>query len=621
MKRLLSLVLALGLSFSLALPSSALDIEDAITLLKTYYIDGMPEGYEETTSLDELLTAINDPYTTYMSPEEYSRFVTSIDGGSVVGIGATIQTIFDNGYQILSILPDSPALTAGLKAGDVIVAVDNVPLTADTDPTAFIRGEEGTQVTLTVRREGHTRPQTITITRKNVPIPIVTYEMADDALVITCDSFGQSTTKDIATALTLHQAQASVCIMDLRSNPGGTSTAAAGAAGMFLGSGIMSYFRDADGEYNHVYTTAACPDLTDKPLIVLTSDYSASGSELFSAAIRDRGAGIGLGQRTFGKGVAQYVFNEDNFPGFFDGDCLKITVYRFFSPDGATNDTLGVIPTLLVPPEHTGTIALLLSSPKPELAAGHLQLKLAGHTFYVNQELACQEENQLALTQLFQALPPSAQISLGVGGAWASTTPEQAAEQLGLEFIPRTFSDVDSSPYKTELNTLACYQILSGFEDGSFKPDAYITRAQFCAMAASALDLPTTQTRAFFSDVDTNAWYAGAVNAMAAKGFISGSGDGCFRPDDAISYQEIVCILNNISGWATMDGYDYNTMELAGQAPVTYGSFSSWAQLSARNLDLFQALLPEVAPTAPATRGQAAATLCRLMEGCGLLWN
>ena len=98
---------------------------------------------------------------------------------------------------------------------------------------------------------------------------------------------------------------------------------------------------------------------------------------------------------------------------------------------------------------------------------------------------------------------------------------------------------------------------------------------------------------------------------MAEKGFVSGFEDGCFRPDELITYQEILCILNNVAAWASMNGYEYNQMELAGQAPITYGSFAPWAQMAARNLDLFHALIPGLSPSAPATREVAAASLYR----------
>lgn len=619
MKRLFSALLALGLSLSLTVPAAALEVEDAKQLLKTYYVDSLPEGFDEMDSLDEILSAINDPYTIYLTADEYQQLLSSINGSSVVGIGVSINTVFDNGYQILSILPGSPALEVDLKAGDRITAVDGVELTASMDPAALIRGEAGTQVTLTILRENGQVCQ-VSITRQEVSIPIVTYEMSGDALAIQCDSFGDSTAKTIAQALTELEEDAAICIVDLRANPGGTSTAAAGSAGLFVGSGIMSYFRDADGKYNYVYTLPSCPDMTDKPLIVLTSSYSASGSELFAAAIRDYGAGIGLGQRTFGKGVAQYIFDESIEPDLFDGDCLKITVYRFFSPEGATNDTVGVLPTLMISSENTVAAALLLSSPKPQQAQGYLKLEIAGQIFYLDLEHALEEENRSAFIELLESLPGTAKLYQGVGGGWTSTTPSVLAENLGLHFTPRTFSDTADSQFEQAINTLACYQLLSGYEDGTFRPGQTITRAEFCAMVCAALDLPLSENTAF-SDVPSSAWYAGAVGAMSGRGFLSGYGDGTFRPNATITYEEMVAVLANVSAWACMDGYDYAQMELAGQAPQVYGAFSPWARTAARNLDLLGALVGELQPSDSGTREVAAGMLCALMEGAGLLWN
>lgn len=620
MKRLLSLFLALGLSCSLALPAAALEVEDAKDLLRTYYVDELPEGFEEMTDLDEILDAINDPYTGYLSPEEYGQLQSFINGDSVEGIGVSISTVFENGYKILSILPDSPALEAGLDAGDVILAVDGHTLTAEDDPTALIPGKEDTPVTLTIQTTTG-RVYDITLKRKFVSVPIVTHEMVGDALLITCDSFGDSTARLVRKALEECEADASLCIMDLRGNPGGTSTAAAGTAGWFLGGTVISYFRDADDTYNFVYTTPKCPDITDKPLIVLTSSYSASGSELFAAAIRDHQAGISIGQRTFGKGVAQHVFDESDYPELFDDDCLKVTVYRFFSPDGATNDTMGVLPTLMISAENAPNAALLLSCPQPKLAEGHLKLDLAGQTFYIDLDEAMRAENLPAFTELLEALPSSAALSRGIGGAWSVMTPEKLAQNLDMTIVPRTFSDAADSPYASEINTLACYQLLDGDENGCFYPQAEITRGEFCEMVASALDLPADEKTALkFSDVQAGDTYAGAIGAMADMGFISGDGYR-FRPYDLISYQEMVTILANISAWACIDGYDYADMELGGQAVERFAHFASWAQVPARNLELFDALLTEVAPADLCTREVAAASLCRLMDGCGLLWN
>ena len=622
MKKLLSLLLSLCLGLSLVLPASALEAEDAKELLRTYYVDPLPDGFDGMTSLEELLAAIHDPYTVYLPPKSYTSLMDSIDGGTVVGIGATIRRVYEDGYRILSILPDSPALDAGLQPGDVILAVDGSPLTGDIDPTTRIMGEEGTSVTLTILRQGTGLPQDLTLIRRAVEVPIVLYEKQDSALFITCDSFGSSTAGIIAKALLSHEAQSSTVLMDLRSNPGGTSQAAAGAAGLFLGGEIISYFRDASGEYDYIYTLPNYPDLTDKPLIILTSPQSASGSEMFSAAIRDYGAGIAVGERTFGKGVGQYLFDENTHPGLFDGDCLKITVFRFYSPEGATNDTVGVLPTLMVSPEYTQPIALLLSAPLPASPVHHLKVEIAGQTLCVDLEQALKAENTAALTQLLEALPPSARLyETGPRGTWVPVSPAGAADHLGLSFTPRSFSDLEGSPFREQIETLAAYRLLSGYEDGSFRPGQIITRAEFCAMTAAALDLPAPAGGSSFSDVSSQDWFAGAVNAMAARGFLSGGTGGAFRPGDPITHQEVASILSNLSVWACMDGYAHARQELTDQDRQTYAAYSPWAQAAARNLDLLGALDASLAPQEYATRASAAGMLCGLLRGAGMLWE
>ena len=623
MKKRLAGLLALCLTLTLSvLPASALELEDAKALLQETYVDGVPEEVLALDSLDAILEALNDPYTVYYTAEEYQSFLSSVNGESVVGIGVSVQNAYDDGFQILSILPDSPALEAGMEAGDRIVAVDGVTLTASSDIRAAISGEEGTQVAITVvsQRDGRTREYTLT--RRSVDIPIVTYEVVGDAGYIDCTSFGSSTTATIQEALEELDDQVSVWIMDLRSNPGGTSEAASGSAGLFVGSATMVYFRDAAGNYQYVYTTTACPDLTDKPLVILTSPYSASGSELFAAAARDHGFGIAIGQRTFGKGIAQIVFDDTNTQGLFDGDALKVTAYRFFSPDGATNHTVGVLPTLMLSVENTPTASLLLSAPEPSRADGHLKLELAGQTFYLDLEQAQQEDNVAAFTELLEALPPSALLYQGSSSrTWTEIAPEALAEELGLDYTARTFSDIEGTQFEREIETLASYQLLGGYEDGTFRPDASITRAEFCAMVATALNLPANSSALTFTDVSSDAWYAGAISAMAARGFVAGDDDGAFRPDSTITYQEIVTILSSVAAWASMDGYELSQQDLSAEEWLEYYDFADWAQAPARNLDELGALVGDLAPTDNATRGVSAGMLCSLMEGIHLIWD
>ena len=137
--RILPGLLSTALTLSLcALPASALETEDTRMLLETYYVDEIPQEILNLDSTEAILEALNDPYTVYMSAEEYQAFLNQVDGETVVGIGVSIQNAVDDGVQILSILDNSPAQEAGLSAGDRILAVDGVPLTAGMDPSTLI---------------------------------------------------------------------------------------------------------------------------------------------------------------------------------------------------------------------------------------------------------------------------------------------------------------------------------------------------------------------------------------------------------------------------------------------------------------------------------------------------
>ena len=618
-RKLLSALLALSLTFSLsAAPAAALTLDEARQLLRDHYVDQIPESILSLDSLDEILEALGDPYTYYMTAEQYQQFTDSVNGETLVGVGITVQTAYDDGFLVLSILPNSPAKEAGLQAGDRIIAVDGVEMTATTDVRSAVTGKEGSTVTQTIRRsDGQVRD--FTMQRRAVVIPIVTYDKEGNAGVIECISFGDSTGDTIEEALTALEPDVAAWIMDLRSNPGGDADAAAVSAGLFVGSDIMVYFRDANGNYRFVGTTQYCPDLTDKPLIILTSDYSASGAELFSADARDLGFGIAIGQTTFGKGIAQMIFNSANTEDLFDGDAMKITVYRFYSPDGTTNQWMGVIPTLVMSKENTKTAAMLLTQPEPSRNAGYYKLELAGWTFYISRDEALSGDNRAAFTELLEALPPSAALYEGErNSGWNAVTPAKLAESLGLDFHARTFADAADSPFATEIDTLSTFGLLEGYEDGTFRPTNAITRAEFCAMLSNVLDLPEGQNLSF-SDVADDAWYNKAVSAMAARGFVSGMGDGTFRPDDTITYEQMTTILSSVAVWASM-----SAEELNGKTDISladYQDFSPWAQRPAWIMDQLGALVGGLQPQDLATRETAAGMLYAMMDSLHMLWQ
>ena len=603
--RILPGLLSTALILSLCtLPASALGTEDTRMLLETYYVDEIPQEILNLDSTEAILEALNDPYTVYMSAEEYQAFLNQVDGETVVGIGVSIQNAVDDGVQILSILDNSPAQEAGLSAGDRILAVDGV--------------------TLTIRLHSTGEEKDFTLERKAVTIPIVTYDLVDgDVGYIACDSFGASTSDTVREALEEMGDSANLWVVDLRSNPGGTDTAVTLSLGWFE-DGVMVYMMDRDGLAYYRGIRPDAPDLTDVPVVVLTSSWSASGAEMFAAAVRAHHIGIAIGQRTYGKGVAQTVLDEDSSNGtiaeLFDGDCLKITTYRFYAPDGATNDTVGVLPTLLISQGNTEAAALLLRSNEPSIANGSLKLELAGFTFYIDESTARHADNRDAFTELLEALPPSAKLYRGSGGStWTEVTPAALAEELGLDFESRMFSDVSDSPFADAINTLAVYGLVSGYEDGTFHPEETITRAEFASMVASALDLRVPEQN-YFSDVAADAWYADGVNAMAAKGFFAGDGS-VFRPDDTITYEEMVTVLSSVAAWASLDGYELSQENLSAGDWGNYYQFSDWAQTSARNLDELGALVGDQQPGDAGTRETAAGLLCALMEATHLIWS
>lgn len=159
------------------------------------------------------------PTPNYMTASSMSSSPNLSTARPWVGVGITVQTAYDDGFLVLSILPNSPAKEAGLQAGDRIIAVDGVDMTATSDVRSTVTGKEGSTVTLTIRRsDGQVKE--FTMQRRTVVVPIVTYDKQGSAGVIECISFGDSTGDTIEEALTKLEPEVSAWIMDLRSNPG-----------------------------------------------------------------------------------------------------------------------------------------------------------------------------------------------------------------------------------------------------------------------------------------------------------------------------------------------------------------------------------------------------------------
>ena len=514
----------------LATGTQALSVEEAREILQRSYVDRLPRAAQDASSLDELFSYTDD-YTYYMTGEEYKAFLAGVEGEeSFVGIGAEIL-YGENGIEIVSTLKGGGAEKAGLLAGDVIVAIDGEGCVPGTDEAREkLLGEAGTQVRVTVLRADGSKKD-ITVTRALVVQTNTTVSAEGGVGYIDCGSFGSQTGTYFQDGVRKNDSAVRAWIVDLRGNGGGLTSAAVTALGTFAGKGELAYFVDRGG--NAIPERYDGADLTDKPVIVLMNAGSASASEIFAGGILGTGSGIVIGERSYGKGVAQIVYDGTNCPYLTD-DAVKLTAYRFYCAGGNTSDRVGVVPTLYIPQDQAVAAARLLSGERTKDSA-YLRLVLNGCDFYIDIP-AGKESSSAALEAILTALTPDAVLYWGENGGERKLTLAQAREKCGFAASSALdFSDVADSEYAQEIDSLAASRIVFG-DGGKFRPDATMTRAEVCALLAQALDLYST-ANGYFTDVAKGSWYAPSVNAMAAIGLVSGVGGGKFDPNATMTQE------------------------------------------------------------------------------------
>lgn len=630
MLRLAALALALCL---LPAGAQALTPQQAVELLERYYVDPIPDAVYEQDTVDGILEALGDRYTEYFTAEEYTAFTGSMEDTEVVGVGVSVS-VGENGLLVNEVLSGGGAEEAGLLAGDVITAVDGQSV-AGIDLNAasgMLRGEEGTQVTLTVLRGQESF--TATVARRKVVVPTTTTQLVDGHIgYIECTTFGGSTKSHFEEGIAQYDPVVDHWIVDLRNNGGGMVQSSVDAAGCFTGPGKLAYLRTGDGSY--YYNERVDEASTISPVIVLTNAYSASASELFAAAVRDTGAGLVVGGRTYGKGVAQYLLDKETNPDCFpDGDALKVTVYRNFSAEYLSTDQIGVIPHLLISDENAAAAALLLCA-LPDLVdtEGLLRLDLKWR-WYIDLDTALSPDYRAAFVELLEAIPAGAGLYLGAGGldAWEETTPAAVAEHCGLtEYVGRGFADVAESPYTQEIDTLRTYGIINGAGDGNFWPDGKLTRGELCQMLVNAMRYPAAMKENHFPDVDpATDWFAGAVDAASAAGIVNGATDGQFYPDGLVTHQELITILGRAGVRLSATLYESDRTGAA-EYSTAVSAYPEWARpyvwllsecyqdVSGGYINFLWDDLANIDPTAPATRGETAALLYNVLAYTGVL--
>lgn len=610
----------------LTAPASALTVPQALELLEENYYYGVPDAAYGAATLDELLEMLGDPYTDYMTAEEYQDFLDYVEQEvNTVGIGVTIRYTRE-GMLVERLVDGGPAQEAGLRSGDLIIEVEGIScVPADESHRELVVGEEGTQVALTVLRDGQLRH--FTAARRTVKVPNTQFIVLEGGVgYVDCNSFGTDTGNLFADGLKQYDSQVDCWLVDLRGNAGGYTNSALDVMSSLNGPGRYVYLEDGNGEVGGYAGYDA--RLTRKPLIVLVDGGSASASELLASGVRDTERGILVGSRTYGKGVAQIVLDSSSLPAYFDGDCLKITAHRFYGAGGGTTDRIGVIPTLLVDDGYTYAVAEALTGGSEETSS--LCVMPGIEPFYIDPEA-----DEEVIAALLSALSPQMEVFYS-GGVFNPCTPAQAAEKLGLDYDNRWFNDVADSPYANAINAMGTYKLLGGTGNGNFSPKKQLTRGQLCVMLARALNV-TAGSLDHFTDVPADSWYADGVNAIAELGLVNGVGSGKFDPDAVVTQEEFLAILGRTARYINFALDQYGAELDTGEAPQSYGiqlalaPYSDWAKSSVAVLawglenaagsrgDLLYARLTQLTPTAPVLREEAAAGMYKLLAGLEIL--
>ena len=314
------------------------------------------------------LAALDDPYSFYLPPMDQKREAENLYHAKFGGLGIRIYA--DKGFiKIARPLFNTPAMRAGLQAGDYITKVDGEAIHIGTgeqtllDVVDVLRGIIGTEVTITVQRRGHPDPFDVTLTREEIEIPSVEQTMLGDGIgYIKIENFTGRTVEEFRRALdTLLNAEdgtMKALILDLRDNPGGLLQAAYDVADAFIAEGIIVSTQGRLNRYNQQYPATPdtlCP--AEVELIVLVNGYSASGSEIVAGAIKDSKRGAILGTKTFGKGVVQQRFPLRTLN---NAGAVSLTISTYYTPNGTSIHEDGIEPNRVVGMSELDEITALM---------------------------------------------------------------------------------------------------------------------------------------------------------------------------------------------------------------------------------------------------------------------
>lgn len=330
--------------------SAAVETYDKLKIFAEV-LSQLEKNYVEPIDSDKLIDGalqgmVNtlDPHSAYMPPDVY-REIQVDTKGEFGGLGIQIG-MKENRLVVIAPIDGTPADRAGVKAGDFITQIEGASTAGITlvDAVNKLRGPKGTQVTLTLRREGKTAPIRVTLTRETIKIQSVKSKMLDDHIgYIRLTQFQEQTAADLKQALKRLLADgAQSLILDLRNNPGGLLTSAVEVSEQFLPKNkLIVSIRGRSGASEEYHANDDSP-VTDLPMIILVNAGSASASEIVSGALQDWGRAVLLGTTTFGKGSVQTII------ALSDNSGLRLTTAKYYTPKDRSIHGVGIVPDIVV---------------------------------------------------------------------------------------------------------------------------------------------------------------------------------------------------------------------------------------------------------------------------------
>ncbi len=315
----------------------------AFELIKQAYVEPVGNKQLMQSAVHGMLAGL-DPHSAFLDASELKDLADDTSG-AYSGLGIEVAQV-NHQLVIIAPLDGGPAKRAGIVAGDVIEAIDGVPVQPDTIESASdkLRGPIGSSVKLTILHPQANKPVTISLVRQRIRVSSVSTRMLEPGFAyVRISQFQEDTASELTRKLGKLQKDHGPLrgvVLDLRSNPGGLVTSAVGVADDFLNGGTIVSTRGRLSQSDTKFTATPGDLLDGAPMVVLVDNGTASAAEIVTGALKDNHRALVMGRRTFGKGSVQTVLPLGN------GDALKLTTARYYTPDGTSIQVAGITPDI-----------------------------------------------------------------------------------------------------------------------------------------------------------------------------------------------------------------------------------------------------------------------------------